>query len=587
VDDPQAGVFAMSGLQTFRSQLGRLKLRRSFARWQTAVARGVVLDVIALFALLLLDFSLRLETTPRLFVIVAIGGVLVWRKYRHILPDLLHDETVVDIALLLERTHGVDNDLVAALQFDAATSGNVGSLTLQKAVIARAAGISETLEFRSAVPSKDARRATWCGAGAVLSVAIFWLTFPGHANAFWNRLWLGDAAYPTRTNIEDVAVNGRSDVARVVEGETVSLVVKCTGVTPNQGQVTLRGVETGEATIVSLKRIDESGDVVAYAADGPPLSEPVDFSVQIGDATTKVRRIEIIRRPLVELTIEAVAPAYMQRDDVRQHEHYVQVMEGSALELSVRCTNGKRLTNVLFQMTHDDDAAAEHDPVAFIPADDSGTAWSLAAKASGLTRVVNEFQFRIDATDEDGLGTYHPIEGAVRVKRDLAPTATISSQQHAVMPNAKPTISYAAEDDFGIGEMKLRVRRAGTREPNPAAPMRDGREPVGFSNDFDDVSSFELPSPESRGTSRSRALAADHVLDLAPFELVKGDKLLVWIEVTDYRGRWPGVSAVSESIELEILDERGVLDAILRSDADAEQMLTDVIEKELGLKGDR
>lgn len=144
----------MSGLQTFRSQLGRLKLRRSFARWQTAVARGVVLDVIALFALLLLDFSLRLETTPRLFVIVAIGGVLVWRKYRHILPDLLHDETVVDIALLLERTHGVDNDLVAALQFDAATSGNVGSLTLQKAVIARAAGISETLEFRSQSPAR-------------------------------------------------------------------------------------------------------------------------------------------------------------------------------------------------------------------------------------------------------------------------------------------------------------------------------------------------------------------------------------------------------------------------------------------------
>jgi hypothetical protein len=68
---------------------------------------------------------------------------------------------------------------------------------------------------------------------------------------------------------------------------------------------------------------------------------------------------------------------------------------------------------------------------------------------------------------------------------------------------------------------------------------------------------------------------------------VKGDKLLVWIEVTDYRGRWPGVSAVSESIELEVMDERGVLDAILRSDADAEQMLTDVIEKELGLKGER
>jgi hypothetical protein len=201
---------------------------------------------------------------------------------------------------------------------------------------------------------------------------------------------------------------------------------------------------------------------------------------------------------------------------------------------------------------------------------------------------VQEFQFRVVATDEDGLGTYHPIEGAVRVKRDRAPTATLASRQHAVMPNAKPTISYAAEDDFGVGALKLQARRTGSHDSNrAAAPMRDERVPLEFSLHFKDVISFDLPLPESSGANRSRTQRADHVLDLSPFELVKGDRLLVWIEVTDYRGKWPGVSSVSESIELEVTDERGVLDAILRSDADAEQMLTEAIERELGLKGDQ
>ncbi|HUG69527.1 MAG TPA: hypothetical protein VMM76_17380 [Pirellulaceae bacterium] len=624
-------------------------------RWQTAIARAVVLDVCALFTVLLIDFSLRLETVPRAVVISVAVGVLAWRKLRHILPDLLKDETIVDIALLLERTHGeavkklgqaprsyakslqntdihsepvpfihslgMESDLVAALQFDAAATSSVGSLALQRAVIERVAKSSETLDLRSAVPRKDAWRASRLAVVAVLSVSMFWLSFPAYANAFWNRLWLGDANYPTRTNIERVAINGRSDAARVVEGETVVFAVKCSGVTPNEGLASLRGIETGDSTSVVLKRVDESSNGAVYAADGPRLNEPIAYSLQIGDAKTEPRGIQIIRRPLIELTTEAVAPAYMHRDPIRQLERSIQVMEGSGIEFSVRCTNGKRLTEIRFQLTHDgvaEDSAA----IAFVPTDDAGTTWHLTAKASGMTRVVKEFRYRVVAKDEDGLGTYHPIEGVVRVKRDRAPTATLASRQYAVMPNARPTISYTVEDDFGVGAAKLRVRPTGSRGRNPAAAStRDGRVPAEFSDDFDDSSSFALPLLESSGAKHMTAhgeavkklgqaprsyakslqntdihsepvpffhsLGADYVLELSPFELVKGDKLLVWIEVTDDRGEWPGVSAVSESIELEVMDERGVLDAILRSDADAEQMLTEVIEKELGLKGDQ
>lgn len=578
----------MTQMQTFRSRLGRLKHRRALTRWQTAIARGIVLDVLALFALLLIDFSFRLEAIPRLIVILLIVGAVLRRALRHILPDLTCHETVVDVALLLERRHGVDSDLVAALQFEGPANSSNGSPDLRRAVIDRAVQLSESIDMKSAVPRDDARRASIVATAALISVAALCLALPDHASAFWNRVCLGNAAYPTRTKIQEISINGESNRANVVEGESVAFTVKCYGVLPINGTVEMNGVETGDSTSIVLKRIDGSAEVAVYAADGPVLNEPVDYSIRIGDARTDFRRIELVRRPLVELTIEAMAPDYTQRKTVRQHEHYIQVMEGSAIELSVRCTNDKRLAEVQFETITDNDDSERSTPRKFSVADESGYEWRLDAAASELMRVTNDLQFRVSVVDEDGLATYHPVEGAIRVKRDRGPVATIASQHHVIMPNAMPTVRYMVEDDFGIGKLALRVRRSGSRDTIPIIPpTQEGTDSVAFPHDFQDVSTFDLLLPDSRGSQDEKTLNGVYAIDVRPFDLVKGDKLLVWIEVTDYRGRWPGVSAVSEWIELEVSDERGVVDAILRSDADAEQMLTDAIEKELGLKGDR
>jgi hypothetical protein len=461
----------------------------------------------------------------------------------------------------------VDSDLVAALQFDAAANESAGSPELQRAVVERAATISEKLDFRSAVPREDARRAARYAVVAVLAAAIGWFAFPDHASAFWNRLWLGNGKYPTRTQIDEVAVNSRPEEARVVEGEAVAFRVRCSGVTPPDGVARLRGMETGDSISVMLKRIGDSSDAAIYVADGPPLNEPMEFSIQIGDAETEPRRIALIQRPIVELTIAAEAPAYMQQETVRHHEHYVQVLEGSAVHLSLLCTNGKRLVQARFQLIKSGERVGDVSTVAFAATDDARLAWQLDAEASGLTRVMHDIPFRIDVVDEEGLGTFHPIEGAIRVKSDRAPAATLASLQHAILPNARPTVAYTAEDDFGVGSMVLHVRRAATQRPEA---------------DEQDSFALDLPLPETRTSVRT-----EHVLDLSPLNLVERDKVVVWLEVADDRGEWPGVSALSEPIELEVTDERGVLDAILRSDADAEQILTDVIEKELGLRGDR
>ena len=262
----------------------------------------------------------------------------------------------------------------------------------------------------------------------------------------------------------------------------------------------------------------------------------------------------------------------MHHETIRQHGRYVQLMAGSAVDISLRCTNGKRLAEARFELIGTDEQAEDIAASAFAATDESRLAWRLEAGDSGLTRVVQGFQYRVVVVAEDGLGTYHPIEGAVRVKSDRAPAATLSSLHHAIMPHARPTVAYTAEDDFGVVAMVLHARRAATGEPDAAAQGSV---------------SLELPLPTAPGWTRRTTVRGEHVVDLSPLKLAERDKVILWVEATDYRGESPGVSALSEAIELEVTDERGVLDAILRSDADAEQILTDVIEKELGLRSER
>jgi hypothetical protein len=555
--DSEIGVFEMNALRTFRSKLGWLKFQRVVIRWQTALCSGLQLAIVALFVLLLLDYAFRPATFFRAILICsAIAGVL-WRAVRNIAPTVLHRESIVDIAIMLEQTHDVESDLVAALQFDSSDSAANGSRELQQAVVDQATRLTGNLDASTVVPQQDARWSSRLALVAVMFVGAFWFALPNYANAFWNRLCLGDATYPTRTNILEVAINGRAGEARVVEGEPILFRVHCSGVTPREGIATLRGVDTGDSTTVILNRIDENDRGAFYSADGPRLNEPVEVSLQIGDARTTQRHVSLIRRPIIELTIQAVAPDYMRREPVQQQEHFIEVMEGSTVTLSVRCANEKRLVETHVELE-------TGDLIAMNPVDERGIAWQLA-DAPILERIVEDVSFRVTVVDEDGLGTLHAIKGEIRIKRDRPPTGSVSTSLYAIRPDARPTIHYTIEDDFGISSIVLHARRAAKSESDAVETK---------------VASFEIALSETI----EKTLHGVFAVELSQLELVEHDKLLVWIEATDDRGSWPGVSTLSDAIELNVMDQRGVLDEILRTDDDAERMLTDLIEKELGLE---
>ena len=72
-------------------------------------------------------------------------------------------------------------------------------------------------------------------------------------------------------------------------------------------------------------------------------------------------------------------------------------------------------------------------------------------------------------------------------------------------------------------------------------------------------------------------------IDLAPLKLEKGDRLTMVLEVTDHRGELAGMSFRSEPLSLDVSDEAGVLSAVLEADQRAEERLTEIIKRQLGI----
>jgi hypothetical protein len=559
----------MSALQSLRHRLAWLRTRRTVSRCQVGIARVLLATTLALIGLFAADFVFRLAVFPRGILVAAVGIWLLRLAVREGIRAIGRRESLIDVALLLEQHHRLDGDLVAALQFESPASGRWGSQQLQAAVVGVAADLAEGLEVREAIPRQEARRETGRALAAVFGLVVVAMLFSSHAGVFWNRMLLQEVNYPSRTRIVSVTVNGQSvdhnGSCEVIEGESATFEIQAAGRTPQNGELLLTGQSTGDSTALMLQRSDRSS--AAYDVAGPKLDEPASFSVHLGDAETFRATIGLIRRPIVELTIEASPPEYARESigKTAQQEHYTQVLEGSAVSFALRSTNDKPLAAVEFTLISDQATT----DVFFAKQDATGILWHVDASAAPLNRVEKGFRFRVQVTDEDGLAPRNAIQGAVRVQSDRLPTVSLASLHRAVLPTAKPVVEFQVSDDFGIRQLMLRLQHLSARKPDDDTPDNA-------------VLLIELPLADVPTRTTHRPHVGEHRLDFSRFELAKGDRVMVSLEAIDYRGDGPGKSMASEPIELQITDEQGVLEAILAADAEAERMMTEVIDGELG-----
>jgi hypothetical protein len=574
---------AASGrLAPLRSRLDAIRRRRRLSRQLTAWTAVVVGLLAAVLAALAIDRLFSLPVAGRLWLWAGIAAAVVWTFRRHAWPLLRVRESDLDVALSMEKTHGIDSDFVAALQFERPDAGGWGSATLRAAVIDYVAEFGR--QWTAAAPLWNrvlAGRAAWVLGLAAVFAAVA-AASPATLRAFAGRMLLGSGRYPTLTQIERLVIAGRDidpangGAIKAPAGQPLVIEVACGGRRPADGRADFLPEAGGGRAEVPLALAEGQAAGAALSGTLASLTESATVVIHAGDAWSEPVRIEAVAAPVVEATLQVEPPDYARGASMAAASgRQAAVLEGSSVVIEVACLNKDlRSAEVVIE-------GVGH-PLVRHPAGAAGgrDRFVLTGSGSPLAAVTAPVQYEVRAVDVDGLSPDKPLAGAIRIRPDMPPQVTAATVTQAVLPGARPRISYSFKDDYGVAAARARldvVRGAGTGQSpateTPAAPTAA-------------TSVVDILLASARpwvGADLPRS--GELVLPLADLGLRKGDFVRVVLEAVDFRGPTAGQAATSPPLDLTVTDESGLLEALKDSESRAAQELQAIIDEQLRVGG--
>lgn len=587
-------------LDGLRSELNRLRNTRQMVRGTSGLAVLLQAVLLILAGGFVLDWLLDMSPAQRFILLTLMVLAMVWCYRRLVRPWFGQDDDLIELALNVERKHGIDNDLVSALQFESPQARNWGSVQLESAVITQVAELTPQLDVFEGTSFADFRRRliTLAVVTAVLVLASG--LFPGYFHAYLNRLLLGSHQYPTATQIVEVVINGQSviDPSGTITpeisspfGHPVDFTVRTAGEAPavSTCRVHIQSLHGSVSTEVRLSRevsrdapktptvkqgdsgasgnapdnsatTDASSDDIVQMFQGelPRLMDSVTIQVFAGDARSSPVTVVATPLPIVEPELSVTPPEYvravMPPDEKTESQRTLSVVEGSRVDLTVRSLN-KPLEMVELTIGDSD--------FRLTPSDSEKLEWTLDVRGTAFAAISETIRYQIQARDQEGLELESPIHGMIRLRTDQAPRLAISARTRKVVPTANPPITWSASDDFGLSRVVARIQVA-----------RSDGEVLESEVEVAARSAGSIPQTTLRGT---------YPLDLSSFKLVKGDELKVTFAAYDYRGSAEPAISYSEPIQLQLTDRQGILSGLLETDEESARQLDAIIRRELGI----
>lgn len=540
-------------------------------RWGSAVCAPTAFVLCLLVAAFWCDWSFDLPVTLRAIVLLAWIAGGVWAIRRFAWPLISVTESEQDVALLVEQQHHIDTDLVAALQFEQPQAAKWGSSRLEQAVVDYVAEFSPSLDVYQGFSYQPLpKRATILGV-TLLMLLVAALAFPGHAAAFWNRFLLGSAHYPTKTQIQSIAINGKTvpvfssetTFVRIPYGEQILVDIKCGGVVPEYGLANLSGVNSDAANRINLT--PKAGDATSFAGEISHVADSFRVRFQFGDAISDAAEIVIVPLPLVDIAWDVTPPKYaaaaMKPNESDGGSRQLAVLEGSMVKLSLVSSN-KSLKTARITVNGGD-------PISLVIA--KGTSkdkieWTLPP-GSPFESVRELLKYEIQVVDEDNLSMEPAIAGQIRLRTDRLPRIVASAVTRQVLPTATPKLDFAAGDDFGVAKIVTVIQIS--REDGTSARHEIVSRVIDEKDQPQSIVRGQVPVP------------------LSPFELQKGDEVKVTLEVTDWRGTIPGQKGAGESVTFNVTDLNGILAQTGDEDKKTAKQLDEILRRELGIGGEK
>jgi len=567
----------MTRLTDLHRQLSSLRRRRRRVRWATAWAGAAVSLLVVLAAAFALDWVFEMTRPQRVLLLGLCAGGFFWAVRRYCRPYLGQRESERQLAILVERAHQIDSDLVAALDFEQPEAKRWGSVELEEAVIDQASRLTGTLDIGRGVSTEAMRSRLQLLAMAVAVWLAAVIIAPGHVAVFFDRLMLGVRHYPTRTTIELIKVGGVEidperpglKPVRVFFGEPVKIQVYCAPRhVPNEaGRVELVGRRSGLRTTLTLEPRDEGSRI--FEAEWARPSEDAAFQVFLDDAWTDPGLLSVAAPPVVELRAEVIPPLYAGKGDdrLRLPPGLLQfsVVEGSQVALEL--TSDHRLESAELAVG---DRRWPFRELGDRPDEQGRYCYRWEDQESPLGTVVEMTRFSVQVTDIEGQRLERPLEGLVRIQADHPPRVAAAAVTRFVLPGGRPQVQYRAIDDYGIASLEAVVevlRASGETEETEKAVYQL---PADAKPEKNIEGSLPLRLDELGGGGDRRGLR-------------KGDQVKLTLRATDYRGRRPGKSALCDPLVFEITDEQGILANMLEADRHSAQQLRVMIERQLGI----
>jgi len=552
-------------LARLRSRLAGLRRRRRLARLTVGLSALAVALLWALIGTFLGDWLFDMSRPQRLLTVLACAGVVVWAFHRFTRPWLGWHESLIDMALLVQRQEEIDSDLVAALQFESPEAPQWGSVELEQAVIEQAAQLGRRVRPALDVSSTQVFRRTSALLATLALVTLSAWLFPDYLRAFFDRLLLRSVRYPTHTLIESLTINGaqidpaasdREEIA-CPYGMPLRLEVICSGKLPDAASARLTTEKSRLQTDIPL---DPQAGFGVYAGEWPRLVDDARLEVFAGDARTDPLRLVVVPPPAVDVQFEVTPPRYAATGtsptETVSGLRQLSVVEGSRVVVQVHSDKPLKESMLTLEGVEHRMARAGEPPLA-----GQRELWAVDPASTPLAAVSEPLRYAIQVRDRDGLSLERPIEGVIRIKVDHPPEITATALTTLVLPAARPTLAFKSTDDYGIGEV---------------AVLAEVMHPDGSPGEKTEVKLYALragEAPRKNVEDRQR-------FELAPLKAVKGDQVRVTLRATDDRGG-PGKPALSEPLVFEVTDEQGIYAAMAEADRESARRLQTMIDSQI------
>jgi hypothetical protein len=360
----------------------------------------------------------------------------VWRNRR-----------LEQLAMLLARKHpAVGDQLLGIIELVRNDFEQARSRALCEAAVREVAKDAQSRDFSDAVPAP--RHKTWVYTAAVPIVAAVALAvaFPAAARSAWARLlspW-GSAPRYTFAALENLPTR-----LVVPHGESFTVTAKLADGTvwhPVSGEAQIDGQSPVAATLQDGR----------YAFDMPSQIEPGWLTIQVGDASQRVRVEPTLRPELTSLVASVTLPDYLalpgsQRKDVRGGA--ISLVQGS--RASFTATASRELSSA---------------KVDGQPRKPSG-----ASVDTPETPVKGTRKMALTWKDTFGLEGKEPFTLAINGRDDEAPSLACEDlpRQKVVLDSEMLNFKIHAQDDFGVRRVGMEWQ--GIDNPVVSAPAKGER----------------------------------------------------------------------------------------------------------------